>query len=72
MVTPTMASKLSAGIRLVSTTPVRNMLMIRMPGARRLMTQVPGGQYHLVVACGHHLAKLRELATKGGIEVFTA
>lgn len=50
----------------------RNMLIIKMPGARRLMTQVPGGQYHLVVACGHHLAKLRELATKAGIDVFTA
>jgi L-fucose isomerase-like protein len=50
----------------------RNALVIEMRDVRKLMSVVRGGQYHLVVACGHHLAKLRQLATRAGIEVFPA
>ena len=49
----------------------RNRLLIDVPDVRRLMSVVRGGQYHLVVACGRHLAKLRRLADQAGIEVFT-
>jgi L-fucose isomerase-like protein len=50
----------------------RNALLIEMADVRKLMSVVRGGQYHLVVACGHHLAKMRQLADQAGIEVFAA
>ena len=48
----------------------RNALVIEVADVRRLMSVVRGGQYHLVVACGHHLAKMRQLAEEAGIQVF--
>lgn len=48
----------------------RNMLILRVSDVQKLMAVVRGGQYHLVVACGHHLPKMHDLAKKAGIEVF--
>jgi len=48
----------------------RNMLILRVSDLQKLMGVVRGGQYHLVVACGHHLPKMHDLAEKAGIEVF--
>jgi hypothetical protein len=50
----------------------RNALVIDVPDVRKLLSVVRGGQYHLVVACGHHLEKLRQLADGATIEVFSA
>ena len=48
----------------------RNVLVIKVADIEKLMSAVRDGQYHLVVACGHHLKKMRQLADKAGIEVF--
>lgn len=48
----------------------RNVLVIEVADIEKLMSVVRGGQYHMVVACGHHLAKMRQLADQAGIEVF--
>ena len=48
----------------------RNALLIDVADVQKLMRVVRGGQYHLVVACGHHLAKIRDLAGRAGIEVY--
>jgi hypothetical protein len=45
-------------------------LVIEVADIKKLMSVIRGGQYHLVVACGHHLAKMRQLADQAGIEVF--
>jgi len=50
----------------------RNMLVIQVGNVQKLMTMVRGIQYHLVVACGHYLPRMRDLATKAGINVFVA
>ena len=48
----------------------RNALVIEVGDVPKLMSVVRGGQYHMVVACGRHLAKMRPLADEAGIEVF--
>jgi L-fucose isomerase-like protein len=50
----------------------RNALVIEVPDVRKVMSTVRRGQHHFVVACGHHLEKLRQLAVRAGIEVFSA
>jgi L-fucose isomerase-like protein len=50
----------------------RNALTIEVPEVRKILNALRGGQNHLVVACGHHLDRLRRLVDTASIEVISA